>query len=80
MLLEEVLWSEPVLHKNEYDINLGDKHVEVVVVELRESRLKEESTTMKVDQDGKFLDLIVVLLLGVGEFWKKKTSGNGGIV
>lgn len=69
-----MLWSEPVLYRDDDDVDLGDEVGEVVVVELREGGFEEESTAMEVDQDGKFL---VVLVSGV---WEVKASGNGGVV
>ena len=68
---ERVFWGEPVFHGNNYDLDLGDKVVEVGVVHLRESGFKQEATAMEVDQDGEF---------GVVRFWKIKTSRDGGVV
>jgi len=58
---ERMLRGAPVLHGNHYDVCLGDEGVEVAVVELRESGFEEESTTMKVDQDGKILRMVLVI-------------------
>lgn len=56
---ERVLRGEPVLHGNHYDVGLGNEDVEVAVVELGESGFEEESTTVKVDQDGELLRMVL---------------------